>query len=69
MIKTDPEFINHVLKTLQVEPKDCLLIGDSMQSDIEPAQRVGIKAILIDRKNKREVEEKITNLRQIKEYL
>ncbi len=69
LIKTDPEFLSHVMTTLNVLPEDCLLVGDSIQSDIEPAKAAGLKTLLIDRKNKRQVDEKIINLREIKEYL
>lgn len=41
----------HVLNDLNLKPEECLMVGDSIGDDIKPSEAVGIKAILIDRKN------------------
>ncbi len=61
-IKTDKIFLKSVLAKLNLTPEECLLVGDSMQSDIMPAKRAGINTVLIDRKNIREYHPKIKNL-------
>ncbi len=64
-IKTDKDFFPFVLEKLGVKAEDCMMVGDSIQSDIIPAQHVGIKAVLLDRRNQREAELKITNLSEV----
>lgn len=65
MIKTDKNFLKTVLTESNIAMEDCLLIGDSIQSDIIPAQRIGMKTILIDRHGKRDFSPKINNLQEI----
>lgn len=62
IIKTDRNFYPTVLKELGVHSKDCMMIGDSLQSDVEAAKLVGINAILVDRKNLRDYHPRIDNL-------
>jgi HAD superfamily hydrolase (TIGR01549 family) len=69
VIKTDKNFLKHVLTKLNLAPQDCYLIGDSIQSDIIPAKRIGLNAILIDRKNNRNFHPKIKNLNDIEKIL
>ncbi len=64
-IKTDKDFFPSVLKKLGVQAEECMMVGDSIQSDIVPAKNVGIKAVLLDRRNQREAEIKITNLSEL----
>ena len=68
-IKTDKDFFPSLIARLKVKPEECVMVGDSLQSDIEPAQQAGIKAVLIDRKNRREAELKITNLQELEGVL
>src|SRR3989344_3544897 len=65
MIKTDPAFYEHVFKTLDITPHDCVAVGDSMESDIAAAQRAGVQAVLVDRRGMREFENKVRNLNQL----
>jgi HAD superfamily hydrolase (TIGR01549 family) len=65
LLKTDPEFLPKVLQENQLKPDDCLLIGDSVQSDVKAAEQANIKAILIDHKDRRDFQNKITSLQQI----
>jgi HAD superfamily hydrolase (TIGR01549 family) len=64
-IKTNPEFLNAVLTKLNITKEDCMLVGDSLESDIKPAEGAGIKAILIDRKNRRDYSNKIASLTEL----
>lgn len=68
-IKTDKIFLQTVLSQLNLAPEDCVLVGDSIESDILPAKRMGIKAILVDRKNNRDFHPKIKNLRDLEKVL
>ncbi len=45
------------------------MVGDSVPTDIIGARSAGIKAILLDRRNRREFLPKITNLRELKELM
>ncbi len=65
VIKSDPDFFVRVLEDLGVEKEDVVVIGDSMQSDILPAINFGIKAVLVDRKGRREYSPKVVSLRSL----
>ena len=57
------------MKKLKLKPADVLSIGDSIETDIKGAEAAGIKAYLLDRKGRREVENKITTLTEILKLL
>lgn len=69
LIKTDKNFLISVLNDLSLGIEDCVLVGDSIQSDIMAARRIDMKAILIDRRNTRDYKPKITNLRELENQL
>lgn len=69
MIKTDINFLKTVLKDVGAEADDCILVGDSLESDIAAGQQAGIKSILLDRKSARDFYPKINNLKDLTEYL
>ncbi len=69
IIKTNEEFYSTVLDQLKVKPVDCIMVGDSIQSDIEPAIAAGIKAILVDRKGRRDHDQKIASLSELEKFL
>ena len=69
VIKTDNGFLKTVLDRAHLAVEDCLLIGDSIQSDIVAAQRVGVNAILLDRSNTRDFTPKIKNLHELQSFL
>jgi HAD superfamily hydrolase (TIGR01509 family) len=68
-IKTDPKFLQKVISELGVEVKECLLVGDSIQSDMLPAKNCGMETVLIDRKNSREYPKKIKHLKELSHFL
>lgn len=69
LIKTDKNFLKHVLSEMDLDVNDCVLVGDSIQSDIIPAKRIGINAILIDRKNTRDFHPKMKDLKELEKVL
>ncbi|MFH1133089.1 MAG: HAD family hydrolase [Nanoarchaeota archaeon] len=68
-LKNDPKLFAAALKQLKMKPEDVLMIGDSLESDIKGAENAGIPAILLDRRNVREFENKIQNLRDLRARL
>jgi HAD superfamily hydrolase (TIGR01549 family) len=69
LIKTDEQFMKTVLKQLDTDINNCVFIGDSLQSDMAVAQRIGMKHILMDLRNGREFHPKITSLRELEQQL
>lgn len=69
MLKSNPEMFRKVLDELGLEKDDVLMVGDSVESDIKSAERAGVRALLIDRRNRMEVKDKIMNIREIREFL
>lgn len=65
MLKTDRLFFNHILDECDLAIEDCVMVGDSLPSDIMPAKKIGMKAVLVDRRNKRDFFPKIANLREL----
>jgi putative hydrolase of the HAD superfamily len=59
----------HALEELGVSADEAVMVGDSIQTDIMGAERAGIKAVLIDRKEKREYHTKIKKLSELSEVL
>lgn len=64
-IKTEEDFLKKILKEIKLKAEDCVMVGDSILSDAEAAKNAGIKAILIDRKDRQEFEPKIRNLKEL----
>jgi 2-haloalkanoic acid dehalogenase type II len=69
VLKTDKKMFDLVLKKLKVKKTEAVMVGDSMQSDIEGAEAAGVKAVLIDRKGTREYKNKIASLHGIEDFL
>jgi HAD superfamily hydrolase (TIGR01549 family) len=65
LLKTDQTFFSHLLDECGLAIEDCVMVGDSLQSDIMPAKKIGMKAVLVDRRNKRDFTPKIINLREL----
>ena len=49
--KPNPKAFAVVLRDLGVPASDALMVGDSIENDVNGAEQVGIKAVLIDRGN------------------
>ena len=58
-----------MLRELGVTEEEVVMVGDSVQSDIISAKRIGMKAVLIDRKNTRDYHPKIKNLNELEKVL
>ncbi|MFN2544725.1 MAG: HAD family hydrolase [Actinomycetota bacterium] len=50
--KPDPRIFELALERAGVEPKDSAYVGDNVHFDIEPAQEVGMLAVLVDRRGR-----------------
>jgi len=49
--KPDPEFYIKSCKAVAIQPENILYIGDSLKLDVQPALKIGMKPLLIDRNN------------------
>jgi len=67
--KPHPDVFKYALRKLKVRPEEALFIGDNIKADYEGAEKVGIRAFLIKRKEadgKKEIGLRtITNLEEI----
>lgn len=68
-LKCDPEMFDIALKKAGVGAEDAVMVGDSLESDISGAEKAGIAAILIDRRDKREYKNKIVGLPDLPKIL
>ena len=70
MAKPSIEFYTKAIKKISIFPENILYIGDSLKLDIEPALKVGMKTLLIDRENYYPNSDyAIKDLKQILNYL
>jgi len=68
--KPSPEAFKQALKRLDVKPEEAIFVGDMLEQDYLGAQKVGMKAFLIQREGKPVVGVKaITSLREIFDLL
>lgn len=65
-LKPDPRAFLTVLEKLKTKPEEALIVGDELERDLIPAQKLGMKAILIDREN-RVKDSSIKKIRSLKE--
>jgi putative hydrolase of the HAD superfamily len=64
--KPHPTIFQATLERLGVEPPAAVMVGDSIEDDIDGAKAVGMRAILLDRENRYpEIEQKLTDLRAL----
>lgn len=63
VLKPEPKIFERIVNKLGTRYDDTLMVGNSLHTDIEPAQRLGMKAILVDYKGKyKEYKDRISNL-------
>ena len=67
LLKTEPEMFKKLVKKMKLKPGEVIMIGDSIPTDIIGAKGAGIRAVLVDRRNRREFSPKIVNLRELKD--
>ena len=63
-LKTEGLF-DAALKKLKLKKGDVIAVGDSIETDIRGAEAAGIKGYLLDRKGRREFENKIITLTEV----
>ena len=70
-LKPNPKAFWQVLNYFKLKPEDSLMIGDEIERDLIPAEKIGFKTILIDRKNSIEDYSslKIKSLKELKGVL
>lgn len=62
-VKPHPTIFQAALASLAVAPQDAVMVGDSLEEDIEGARALGMRAILIDREERHpDVDERLTDL-------
>ncbi|MCM3783886.1 HAD family hydrolase [Neobacillus mesonae] len=59
--KPDPSIFRHALELLEVSADEALMVGDKLTTDIRGALSTGIKAVWINRNNKKNEESYIPN--------
>jgi HAD superfamily hydrolase (TIGR01549 family) len=47
LLKPDPELFKKIIETMGVIPEECLVIGDRLDVDLEPAQELGMKILAV----------------------
>lgn len=70
-LKPDHRAFLAPLKKFNISPQQVVMVGDRVEKDITPAEKLGMRGILIDRKNyyKDFEREKITSLEELNEIL
>jgi putative hydrolase of the HAD superfamily len=64
--KPHPTIFQAALERLGVEPADAVMVGDSVEDDVEGAKAVGMRGVLLDRENRYpEIADKLTDLRAL----
>jgi 2-haloalkanoic acid dehalogenase type II len=68
--KSKPEGFKYALKQLGVKPEEAIFVGDNLELDYFGAQKVGMKAVLIQREGKPVAGVKtVTSLKEIFDFL
>lgn len=68
MLKTNPKMYEMILKKLKVDKSDALVVGDSIETDMNGAKDAGINAVLVDRRGRREFNPKIKDLDELESF-
>lgn len=62
-VKPHPTIFQAALQQLGVDPADAVMVGDSVEEDVEGARALGLRAILMDREDRHpEFAERLTDL-------
>ncbi len=70
LLKPDPRIFQRALDETGVSAEAALMVGDSLKDDFEAARACGIRSVLVDRIERYpDVEDRITNLEQVIEYV
>ncbi len=68
-LKIDQGLYDKVLGEMDLSAEEVVMVGDSMESDIVSAKNAGIRAILVDRRDKRDYEDRIKTLSELQAQL
>jgi FMN phosphatase YigB (HAD superfamily) len=68
-LKSDTKMFDEAVKKLGVKKKDCLMVGDSVESDMAGAEKAKIASVLIDRRERLTYEKKIKTLNELAPFL
>ncbi|HVE81154.1 MAG TPA: HAD family hydrolase [Candidatus Dormibacteraeota bacterium] len=70
LLKPDPKIFKLMLKKLGVAAEEALMVGDSLRDDVQGAEAVGIRGILVDRRGRYpRHKSRVTSLREVKKLL
>lgn len=69
MLKNNSDSYKQIMNDFKVKEEDCLMVGDSPQSDLLSAKAAGVPAVLIDRRDWSEDYEKIGSLTELREFI
>jgi len=69
MLKNDTRMFETVLNNLGVSRNEAVMVGDSIETDMEGAKNAGIRFVLLDRKDRREFSPKIRTLSELNAFL
>ena len=62
-VKPHPTIFQAALEQLGVDAADTVMVGDSLEEDVEGARALGMRAILVDREERHpDIEERLTDL-------
>lgn len=68
-LKSNKKSFHSILKKLKLKKKEAIMVGDSMESDVRGAENAKIRPILIDRNQRRDFKDKISNLKELRDFL
>ena len=58
-----------IAKENKIKKEDMIMVGDSLKSDVENAENEGVKAVLMDRRDRREYENKVKDLNELLTFI
>lgn len=64
-----PEEKSYITACGEYKINECLMVGDSMRSDIGGARQLGMEAVLIDPKGKQKYKNKIKSVIELEDYI
>ena len=67
--KPDPEIFDAAVGALKVPASEVLLVGDSLQDDVEAGMRAGLSAVLIDRCDRYGPDPRVRRISSLRELL
>jgi putative hydrolase of the HAD superfamily len=69
LLKINPASFEKIAKDFKVDKDDVIMVGDSVHSDMEAAEKAGVRGILVDRKDNREYDNKVLTLNELSDKI